>query len=441
MPALEDHVRVRFVLLAVLAAAVALAAPAAASAKRHRHHPPHHNRGLTLAATPNPISTGEPVLVYGQLNGPDHAGQRITLWHHINGRTRGYTVVQRTTTDANGFWSIPRAPGVVTTNRNWFATAGHGVHSRTVRERVRATVTLNEPSGPLSTRTPIAFTGGVAPAGVHVHERVVLQQQVGPNGDQWRTIDQGRIAGDSTYSIVHRFGQPGDRTLRVVFRGDRRNIEGDSTPISITVQQQQAAGFTINGSAPSIDFGQPVTISGTLDNGANTSVTLFGRDEQGGGFQPLAAGTTDASGNYSFSQSPARNTIYQVRVTTTPATQTAPLFVGVHDVVSIAASTTSGKVGDAVTFTGTVQPNKTGHVAFLQRMDGGVWRTVVIGRVGAGSNYALAYVLDSPGSIAFRVLVPGGPANQRGISPAVTIAVVPSAASTLNNSGTLPPAS
>jgi hypothetical protein len=439
MPALEDHVRVRFVLLAVLAAAVALAAPAAASAKRHRHNPPHRNRGLTIAATPNPISTGEPVLIYGQLNEPSHAGVRITLWHHINGRTRGYTVVQRTTTDANGFWSIARAAGVVTTNRSWFATAGRGVHSRTIHERVRATVTLNEPSGPLTTRTPIAFTGTVAPN--HTGQKVILQQQVGPNGDRWRTIDSGRIAAGSTFSIVHRFGQPGDRTLRAVFRGDRRNVRGESTPISITVQQQQVAGFTIAASATSIDFGQSVTISGTLDNGANTSVTLFGREERGGPFQPLATGTTDASGNYSFTQSPARNTIYQVRVTTTPATKTAPLFVGVHDVVSIAASTTSAKVGDAVTFTGTVQPSKTGHVVFLQRMDGGVWRTVVVGRVGAGSSYALAYVLDSAGSIPFRVLVPGGPVNQRGISPAVTVAVVPSAASTLSNSGSLPPAS
>ena len=431
--------RVRFVLLAALAAVIALAAPVAASAKRHRHNPPHRNRGLTIAATPNPISTGEPVLIYGQLNGPSHAGVQVTLWHHINRRTRGFTVVQRTTTDANGFWSITRAAGVVTTNRSWFATAGRGVHSRTIHERVRATVTLNEPTGPLTTRTPIAFTGTVAPN--HAGERVVLQQQVGPNGDQWRTIDSGRIAAGSTFSIVHRFAQPGDRTLRAVFRGDRRNVRGESTPISITVQQQQATGFTIAGSAPSIDFGQPVTISGTLANGANTSVTLFGRDEQSGGFQPLAASTTDGSGGYSFTQSPARNTIYQVRVTTTPATKTALLFVGVHDVVSIAASTTSGKVGDAVTFSGTVTPNKTGHVVFLQRMDGGVWRTVVVGRVGAGSNYALAYVLDSAGSIPFRVLVPGGPANQRGISPAVTVTVVPSAASTLSTSGSLPPAS
>jgi len=427
-------VRPRLVLLAVLAASLTLvvSVPATAMNKRHRHPHPHLNHGLTIAAAPNPISTGEPVLVYGQLNGAGHAGRTITLWHHISGMRGGFTKVTTTTTDANGFWSIPRAAGVVTTNRRWFATAGRGVHSRTLRERVHATVTLDQPAAALTTGTPITVTGTVAPN--HAGERVVLQEQVGLNGDQWRTIDHGRIGPGSAFSIVHRFRQPGDRTLRAVFRGDRRNLRGESTPVSITVEQAQVAGFTIGASATSIDFGQTVTIGGTLTGGASTSVTLFGRDEHGGAFRPLAAGTTDASGAYSFTQAPVRNAIYQVRVTTTPSRRTAPLFVGVHDVVSIAPSATSGHVGDAVMFSGTVQPSKAGHVVFLQRLDGGVWRTVASGRVGVGSAYALAYVLDSAGSVQFRTLVPGGPVNQRGVSSAVTIAVTPSPASALPNS-------
>jgi hypothetical protein len=438
---MEDHVRPRLAklsLLAALVAALALALPAAAPAKRHRHNPPRHNHGLTIAAAPNPIDSGEPVLLYGQLNGPNHAGRRITLWHHLAGARGGYTVVQRTTTDTNGFWSITRADGVVTTNRAWFATAGRGVHSRTLHERVRATVTLDEPAAPLMTGTPISFTGTVSPN--HVGEQAILQQQVGANGDRWRTIDHARIGAGGHFTIVHRFRTAGDRTLRAVFRGDRRNVRGASTPISITVEQQQVAGFTIGASATSIDFGGSVTISGTLTGGPTTAVTLYGRDECGGAFRPLAAGTTDASGAYTFVQTPARNTIYQVRVATNPARHTATLFVGVHALVSIAASATSGSVGDAVTFTGTVAPSKVDHVIYLQRLDGGVWRTVVAGRVGALSHYALAYVLDSAGSIQFRALVPGGPANQRGVSSAVTVAVNPSTASALPGSA-LPPAS
>lgn len=425
-------------MLAALVAALALVLPAAAPAKAHRHNPPHRNHGLTIAAAPNPINAGEPVLIYGQLNGPNHAGRQITLWHHLAGTRGGYTVVQRTTTDANGFWSVTRAAGTVTTNRAWFATAGRGVHSRTLHEWVRATVTLDQPSSSLTTGTPVSFTGTVSPS--HAGELIVLQQQVGTNGDRWRTIDHARIGAGGGFTVVHRFRTPGDRTLRAVFRGDRRNVRGASTPISVTIEQQQVAGFTIGASASSIDVGQSVTISGALTNGATTSVTLYGRDERGGSFHVLATGMTDASGAYSFVQSPLHNTIYVVRVTTDATRHTASLFVGVHALVSISASVTSGKVGDAVTFTGTVTPSKVGHVVYLQRLDGGVWRTVASGRVGALSHYALAYVLDSAGSVQFRTVVPGGPANQRGVSSAVTVAVTPSAASTLPGSA-LPPAS
>jgi hypothetical protein len=292
--------------------------------------------------------------------------------------------------------------------------------------RVHATVTLDQPTGPLLTRTPIAFTGSVSPA--HAGEHVILQAQVGINGDQWRTIDRGSTDASGHYAILHRFRQAGDRSLRTVVRNDRRVLRGESTPISITVEQEQIAGFTIGASATSIDFGQSVTITGTLDNGANTSVTLYGRNELGGRFRPLAAGTTDAGGAYTFTQSPTRNAIYKVRVTTDRSRHTAALFIGVHDIVSIAPSATTAVVGETVSFTGTVQPDKTHHVIFLQRLDGGVWRSIAVGRVGPGSGYSLSTRLVAAGSVQFRTLVPGGPVNQRGVSSAVAIAVSPSPA-------------
>lgn len=299
-------------------------------------------------------------------------------------------------------------------------------HPHPHNPRVSATVTLDQPAEPLLTRTPIAFTGGVTPARPGQH--VILQKQIGINGDQWRTIDHGRTDASGRYTILHRFRQAGDRNLRTVVRTDRHVLRGESTPISITVEQQQIAGFTIGADDTSIDFGQSVTISGTLTGGPTTSVVLYGRNEHRGRFRPLAATTTDADGNYSFVQSPTRNAIYKVRVTTDRSRHTAALFVGVHDVVSIAPSAPSGTVGDAISFTGTVQPDKTGHVIFLQRLDGSVWRSIAVGRVGAGSTYSLSTTLFAAGDVQYRTLVPGGPVNQRGISSAVTIAVVPSPA-------------
>lgn len=416
--------RPRLALLAALAAVVALAVPAAAQAR------------LTIAAAPNPISAGDPVLIYGHLDGPDQAGKRVVLWHRIAGRGDGFTPVARTTTDANGFWSIERAAGVVTTNRWWFATARRGIRSRTVAERVRAVVTLDQPTGALVTGRPIAFTGTVSPN--HVGQRVILQRQVGEDGDRWRRIDHGRIGPGSRFEIVHRFRRPGERTLRVVFPGDRRNIRGESTPISITINQEQVEGFTIVSSSPSILFGASVTISGTLAGGANTSVTLFAHGQGRVGphrFRPIAAGTTDADGNYAFVQSPVRNTVYQVRVTSDQQRRTARLFQGVHRVVTIAASATEGQVGDEVAVTGTVQPGRPGHVVFLQRLAGdGTWRTIAVTRLGDGSAYLFAHLLDTPGTEQLRAFVPGGPANQRGVSSAVSIAVSPSPASELPDS-------
>ncbi|HEX5146306.1 MAG TPA: hypothetical protein VFV85_04730 [Conexibacter sp.] len=292
-------------------------------------------------------------------------------------------------------------------------------------QRVAATVTLDQPSGALTTATPISFSGVVSPA--NAGHRILLQRQVGADGDRWIAVDRGFVHADGGYAIVHRFRVPGDRTLRTVLLPNRRTLRSFSTPVSITVQQLQVAGFTIASSAQPIDFGQSATISGTLAGGASTSVTLFAREEFRGRLRPIANTTTDANGSYSFTQSPPHNTVYQVRVTSNPRQRSARLFQGVRDVVSIAPSATSANVGSVVTFTGTVQPSKAGHVIALQRLNGNnVWQTVAVSRVGAGSAYSIPYALAAAGSAQYRTLVPGGPVNQRGVSSAVSVTAIPS---------------
>ena len=55
--------RPRLAMLGVALAAVMLTVPSLASAA------PRHNHHLTIGATPNPIATGDGVLVYGRLEG------------------------------------------------------------------------------------------------------------------------------------------------------------------------------------------------------------------------------------------------------------------------------------------------------------------------------------------------------------------------------------
>src|SRR5882762_8549776 len=99
-------------------------------------------RGITINAAPNPVTVGDGVFIYGQLNVAKHANRRVILWHRIAGQPR-FTIVTATHTDANGFYSFTRQPGVVDTNRNWFVQSGLTV-SRRVHEKVIPEVTLDQ---------------------------------------------------------------------------------------------------------------------------------------------------------------------------------------------------------------------------------------------------------------------------------------------------------
>ena len=225
------------VLLALMALLLAL--PSRASAA------PHHNHGLTIAATPDPLTAGAGVLIYGRLAGPDNAYRRVWLFHRINPATR-FTPVSVTRTNGSGFYEFVRADGIVNSNRNWFVLGPDNSHSRTIHEWVSAAVTLSSSTATATTAQNVTFSGTVFPA--HGHERVLLQRQNSTSGNSWQTIDSGYTNDSSAFTITHRFRSAGSYTLRAFFPADPRNIQSQSASISLTVQQQQNPSFTINGS-------------------------------------------------------------------------------------------------------------------------------------------------------------------------------------------------
>lgn len=417
--------RPRFVVLAsLLAALTALSAPSFAQAA------PRHNRGLTINVTPNPILAGEAVLIYGQLNGSPVAGQTVVLYHHLAGSDRGYTRVSSTTTDSRGFYSFPRAEDVVTTDRSWYVReAGvHSIHSRTVYERVAALVSLAPSVTSQDTEHPVVFTGHVTPD--HAGERVALQEQVG-SSDDWRTLKLGRLGPGSNYSISYRWRVAGDHDVRVVFPGDLRNVRGASDPVTVTIQQAQIPGFTINTSAPIVSDGQPVTISGV--GPASTPVTLYARSPGQGSYMPVANTTTGADGTYTLTpQMPTQNTLYQVRTTFPPAHHSAVLFEGVRDVVTMSSSSSTSAVGGKVTFDGTVLPDKAGHVIYLERLGAdGDWHVVEIGFVRGTSTFQFAWRFGTAGTTTFRARITSDSDNVGAASAPVSVTVAPAPTSSL----------
>jgi hypothetical protein len=421
--------RLRFAVLAcALTALAGVALPQLANAS------PHRNQGLTIHATPHNIIAGEAVLIYGRL-GTHQSGQLIRLYHRI-APNRRFTIVSSTKTVAGGRYEFTRAEKVVETNRSWFVRGPHGAHSRTVNERVAALVTLAASKNTSTTRHPIIFSGHLTPN--HAGSSVLLQEEKG-SSDDWRTLKRGRVGAGSNYQIAYGWRTPGARNVRVLFRGDKRNVGAASDAVAVVIQQAQVSSFTINTSDPIVNDDQPATIYGTLySTGSATApepgqaVELFGRPATGGSYKELQSEITRMDGSYSFTVQSSVNEWYQVRTVSTPHRSTAQLFEGVQDNVTMTSSSSVSTVNGHVRFTGSVSPDKAGHEIYLQKLGrDGDWHTVARSVVHSNSTFAFGWTFGTAGVKEFRARITGGPANVGGASPEVTVDVTQPPLSTL----------
>jgi hypothetical protein len=336
---------------------------------------------------------------------------------------------------------------------------------------VAAQVTLSGPTeGQLLTGFPnrVTFTGTVSPADAGAI--VVLQRQNAITGNDWHRIDRGVVDASGNFTIVHRFIVPGDANIRVLVRSQRRNVPSASNVLAYSISQAQNPALTIQASADPIAFGENVTISGKLGPGAGQPVagqplTLMARTRRQHGFGPVAQVITNTAGEYSFPpQSPVNSTFYRVDSTVLVCPPPPPggvacknvrrrrhrissavLYEGVKDVMTAQVSATTVQAGQTVTFSGTVAPDHTGHVIYLERQNphGSGFHVIQVSFVGAGSTYSIVHRLYAPGVKVLRVFIPGGPENQGAASPPLAITVTPAPASSLTpeapGNSTLPP--
>jgi hypothetical protein len=96
----------------------------------------------------------------------------------------------------------------------------------------------------------------------------------------------------------------------------------------------------------------------------------------------------------------------------------------VRDLVTTNSSSATAADGGSVTISGTVTPNKSGHVIFLQRLgDDGAWHDVARTVVSDGSIYSFTYTFGQPGTAQLRARIYGGPWNVGAASPTETVVV------------------
>jgi len=195
--------------------------------------------------------------------------------------------------------------------------------------------------------------------------------------------------------------------------------------VELTVQQKQNPNFTLSPSTDPISTGQSVTLSGVLaaPSNANQTVTLYGH-ENGGPYAAIASTMTDASGHYSFTQSPTHTTVYQAR---TDGRRTAQVFEAVRDVISpVSVDPSNPTVGQVVSLKGTVAPNKAGHFIELQKLGrDGDYHTIEAVRVGGASQFEFLLRFSQAGTKKLRVHINGGPRNWGANSDPATITVSP----------------
>jgi hypothetical protein len=410
-------------LIVAAAAAVALLVPSAASARKHASSA---GCNININVAPRLIEASETALIFGRLRchgkgGKAAAGKTVRLMQAPTGSGE-FHVVQTTSTDSHGFYEL--ALSGIEFNSAFFV-GSRGVRSSRRVVNVLAHVMLAGPPDGSQLLTgaanKVTFSGTVSPQDVGA--RVVLQRQNANSGDEWHRIDVGQVGLGGTYSITHTFVIPGDANIRVLVRSQGRNAPSPSDVLSYEISQAENPQLTINASADPIGFGQAVTISGTAAGLASTPVALLARTASQPTFAPVAETRTDASGNYTMpAQAPIASTFYEVK---TASHMSATLYEGVRELLTAQVSASTIEAGRALTFSGAVAPDHTGHVIYLQRRDriGGEFHVVEVGVVGPGSTYSISHTVYDPGIKVFRIKIPGGPENIGAASAPFTIVV------------------
>jgi hypothetical protein len=194
--------------------------------------------------------------------------------------------------------------------------------------------------------------------------------------------------------------------------------------------------------APVVNFsernvlpGAPVTVSGTLANGAadaGRQIQLYERRAPfPGTWTVVQQGTAGADGSYSFSIVPTRKAYYSIvaPATATAAREASPgLLVTVRRKVSIRVTDRTPRKNELVKFSGFISPSYPlgpGGVATLQRRDrSGAFanvKAVLLKAAGAYTSYRVRIRARAPG--VYRIAVPSSTYYGSGASVAVVVRV------------------
>ncbi|MFL5822785.1 MAG: alkaline phosphatase family protein [Solirubrobacteraceae bacterium] len=256
--------------------------------------------GLSILASPNPSTAGNPVVITGQATGRAPGGTSVSLWTRLPYANHFHHALT-TQTDPQGNFTFSFGPGKVQTTRDWYASSGT-VQSDVITQTVRARVTLSSSDRLPVPGEPLTLKGTVYPW--HGRNQVLLQRRF---GSSWGTISRARVASDSSFHVKRRF-HAGELKLRVLLPATPRNDVSASRPLRLQVtpihrirhvviiMQENRSFDTYFGTFPGAD-GIPhgVCVPDPMNGGC---IRPFHdtRDKNYGGPHSATAGTADIDG-------------------------------------------------------------------------------------------------------------------------------------------------
>jgi hypothetical protein len=167
-----------------------------------------------------------------------------------------------------------------------------------------------------------------------------------------------------------------------------------------------------------VTFARSTTVTGKVTGSGNSGISVdlqadpFPFDDNG--FSQVATGTTDANGDYRFTNKPAMHTRYRAVAKASPTITSQVVTVLVRLQVKLSISDRTPDAGDRVRFSGTVCPEHDGKLAYIQRRtSSGSYRTVTRATLadtgGPCSSYAKRLRISRDG--VYRVKVPSRDAD------------------------------
>src|SRR5450759_4950382 len=397
---------------------------------------------ITLTTNNTHPATNQPFTLSGTLKAGTTplSGKSITLYRQVLGVR---TVVNTTTTDANGAYTFTRsesAPG----NYNYqtifygdatYAPSNTAAVTFTIGTLTPTTITLTTNNTHPATNQPFTLSGTLKAGTTPLSGKsITLYRQV--LGVR-TVVNTTTTDANGAYTFTRSESAPGSYNYQTIFYGDATYAPSNTAAVTFTIGTLTPTTITLTTNNTHPATNQPFTLSGTLKAGttplSGKSITLY---RQVLGVRTVVnTTTTDANGAYTFTRSESApgsynyQTIFYGDATYAPSNTAAVTFtIGTLTPTTITLTTnnTHPATNQPFTLSGTLKAGTTplsGKSITLYRQVLGVRTVVNTTTTDANGAYTFTRSESAPGNYNYQTIFYGDATYAPSNTAAVTFTI------------------